>query len=231
MEVAPGVHVIGGKKGGRVRAFLLEAAGELTLIDTLFEDDARGVLDEIRRLGRRPGDLKHVVLTHAHRSHLGGVAELKRVTGATVHAHEDEAEIVAGRRRAQRVTLRPMQSLRLWPFQAGLALGLPKHRPCEVDRALVDGDRVGPLEVVHAPGHSPGHLAFWWPECAFLAAGDAVAAWPEFGAGWKAFNLDPPRHASSLRRLADLHPRILGVGHGDPVTADASWRLRSLVPA
>jgi glyoxylase-like metal-dependent hydrolase (beta-lactamase superfamily II) len=230
VELAPGVHALGGKKGGHVRAFLFDAGAELTLIDTLFEDHARAILDEIRRLGRRPGDLKHVVLTHAHRSHLGGVAELKRVTGATVHAHEDEAEIVAGRRRAQRVTLRPMQTLRLWPFQLGLALGRPKHRPCEVDHALVDGDRVGPLDVLHAPGHSPGHLAFWWPERGFLATGDAVATWPEFGAGWKAFNLDPPRHAASLRRLADLDARILGVGHGDPVTDDAASRLRSLVP-
>jgi glyoxylase-like metal-dependent hydrolase (beta-lactamase superfamily II) len=231
VELAPGVHAVGGSKGGHVRAFLLDAGGELTLIDTLFEDDGRGIVAEIGRLGRRPRDLKHVVLTHAHRSHLGGVAELKRVTGATVHAHGHEAEIVAGRRKAQRVSLRPMQSLRLLPFQIGLALGRPKHRPCEVDHALVDGDRVGPLEVIHAPGHSPGHLAFWWPDRGFLATGDAVATWPEFGAGWKAFNLDPPRHEASLRRLADLHPRILGVGHGDPVTDDAAGRLRSLVPA
>ena len=230
MELAPGVHAVGGRKGGHVRAFLLDAAGELTLIDTLFEHDARRVLSEMRRLGRRAGDLKHVVLTHAHRSHLGGVAELKRATGATIHAHEHEAEIVAGRRKAERVTVRPMQTLRLWPFQLGLALGRPKHRPCEVDHALADGDRVGPLHVVHAPGHSPGHLAFWWPERGFLATGDAVATWPAFGAGWKAFNLDPERHAASLRRLAGLDPRIVGVGHGDAVTDDASARLRALVP-
>ena len=38
-ELAEGVHCLGGRKGGRVRAFLLESGGELTLVDTLFEAD------------------------------------------------------------------------------------------------------------------------------------------------------------------------------------------------
>ena len=229
MELAPGIHVVGGKKGGRVRAFLLDAGGRLTLVDTLFETDGRGVLEEIRRMGRRVTDLEHIVITHGHRSHLGGVAALKRLSGATVHAHEWEADIVAGNRKAQPVTLLPVQSLRLWPFQLGLALGLPKHPPCPVDHVLAEGDALGPLQVLHAPGHSPGHLAFFWPERRFLIAGDAIATWPEFGAGWKAFNLNPQQHRESLRRMAGLDAAIVGVGHGDPITRDARDRLASLV--
>ena len=44
-------------------------------------------------------------------------------------------------------------------------------------------------------------------------------------------NLGAARHALPLRRPADLDPRILGVGRGDPFAADSSWRLRSLAPA
>ena len=51
-ELAPGVHAIGHGKGGHVHAFLLETGDELTLVDTLFEDDGRLVLDAIRSLGR-----------------------------------------------------------------------------------------------------------------------------------------------------------------------------------
>ena len=72
MRVAPGVYSIGQKKGGRVHAYLFDHGGELTLVDTLFDTDARPVLDCIRRIGRSPGDLKHIAMTHAHRSHLGG---------------------------------------------------------------------------------------------------------------------------------------------------------------
>lgn len=229
MELAPGVHALGGKKGGRVRAFLLDGGDGLVLVDTLFETDGRLVLAELRRLGQRVGDLKHIVITHGHRSHLGGAAALKRASGATVWAHEYEADIVSGDRRAQPVTIRPTQTLRLWPFQAGLALGKPKHAPCPVDRHLEDGDEVGPLRVLHAPGHSPGHLSFHWPERRFLIAGDAISTWPDFRAGWKAFNLNPVQSRDSLRRMAELDVEILGVGHGEPISGGGRERVQELV--
>jgi glyoxylase-like metal-dependent hydrolase (beta-lactamase superfamily II) len=50
-----------------------------------------------------------------------------------------------------------------FPFQFGAALGLGKHPPCQIDEYIHEGDRIGPLHVVHAPGHTPGHLAFYWP--------------------------------------------------------------------
>ena len=229
MQIAPGAHAFGGSKGGHVRAFLLEGGDGLTLVDTLFETDGRRVLDGLRALGRRPGDLKHIILTHGHRSHLGGAAALREASGATVYAHEWEADIVTGDRNAQPVTLRPTQSLRLWPFQVGLALGRPKHPPCPVDRHLEDEDEIGPLRVLHAPGHSPGHLAFHWPERRLLIAGDAISTWPDFRAGWDAFNLNPAQHRESLARMAKLEADVVGVGHGDPIVGGAADRVHELV--
>jgi glyoxylase-like metal-dependent hydrolase (beta-lactamase superfamily II) len=227
-ELADGVHALGGSKGGHVRAFLLEANGELTLVDTLFESDGGGVLDAIRRLGRSPGDLKRVALTHAHRSHLGGLAALKRETGATVLAHAWEADIVSGDRPAQPVGLKPTAPLKTYPFQVGIFLNRPRHRPCPIDESIDDGDEVGPLRVLHVPGHSPGHLAFHWAERGLLVSGDAIATWPRFEAGWPAFTLNPEQHAESVRRMAALEPAIVGVGHGDPITDDAAARLHTL---
>ena len=227
-ELAPGVHVLGGKKGGRVRSFLLETNGELTLVDTLFEDDGAAVLAAIRAIGRSPSDLKRIVLTHAHRSHLGGLAALKRATGATVLAHEWEADIVSGDRPAQSVGLKPTAPLRTYPFQVGIFLNRPRHRPCPIDESVEDGAPVGPLRVLHVPGHSPGHLAFHWEERRLLLSGDAIATWPRFEAGWPAFTLNPDQHAESIRRLAELDAAIVGVGHGDPITDGAADRVRSL---
>lgn len=229
-ELAPGAYSLGSAKGGHVRAVLIENAGELTLVDTLFEDDARLVLEAIQQLGRSVGDLKRIAITHGHRSHLGGLAALKRQSGATVYAHAWEADIVSGDRRAQSVSLLPRQSLRLIPFQLGLWLGRPKHVPCPVDELAEDGDAIGPLQVVYAPGHSPGHLAFVWPERRLVIAGDAVATWPELCPGWHAFNLDKRRHHVSLQRLAALDAGIVAVGHGDALlegAADAVHRLAS----
>ncbi|MBA2298880.1 MAG: MBL fold metallo-hydrolase [Actinobacteria bacterium] len=228
-QLAEGVHCLGGKQGGRVRAFLLETGSELTLVDTLFGDDGAQVLGAIRKLGRSPRDLKRIVLTHAHRSHLGGLAALKRETGATVLAHAWETDIVAGDRPAQAVGLKPTRPLRTYPFQVGIFLGRPRHKPCVIDESVADGADVGPLEVLHLPGHSPGHLGFHWAEKGLVIAGDAIATWPRFEAGWPAFNLNLEQQRESVRRLASLEARILGVGHGDPVTEAASARAHQLV--
>jgi len=227
-ELAPGIHSLGHGKGGHVHAFLIDDGVELTLVDTLFEGDGRLVFDAIRRLGRKPSDLKRIALTHGHRSHLGGLAALKRASGATVLAHEWEADIIAGDRRAQPVSILPRQSLRLLPFQLGLWLGRPKHVPCPADELLGEGDELGPLQTLHAPGHSPGHLAFWWPERKFLIAGDGVATWPELCPGWYAFNLNKRQHHGTLQRLASLEARIVGVGHGDPIAQGATDKIHQL---
>lgn len=228
IELAPGIHRLGHRAGGRVSAFLLEEGSELSLVDTLFENDARLVLEAIRSLGRSVTDLKRIAITHGHRSHLGGLAALKRASGATVYAHAWEADIISGDRRAQPVTLLPKQSLKLIPFQLGLRLNRPRHVPCPVDEALGDGDTFGPLNVLHAPGHSPGHLAFSWPERRFLIAGDAIATWPSLCAGWTAFTLNRTQHAVSLRRMAALDARIVGVGHGHPIGDGAADTLHEL---
>src|SRR4029077_14538589 len=121
---------LGHGKGGRVHAFLVDTGGELSLVDTLFENDAHLVLQAIHELGRTPADLQRIAITHGHRSHLGGLATLKRESGATVYAHRWEADIVSGDRRAQAVSILPQQSLKLIPFQLGLWLNRPKHAPC-----------------------------------------------------------------------------------------------------
>src|SRR3712207_8157312 len=48
----------------------------------------RSILAAIRRIGRSPADLTSIVLSHGHRSHIGGLAALKRLTGATVYAQD-----------------------------------------------------------------------------------------------------------------------------------------------
>ena len=233
MQIAPGVYSMDQSKGGHVHAFLLDEGTALTLIDTLFDTDARRIIDRIGSIGRSVEDLKHIVLTHAHRSHLGGLATLKELSGATVYSHAWEADIVAGERTAQPVTPVPMRPLStywsVYYLQLGAALGRGKHPPCLVDTTLEDGDTVGPVRVLHTPGHTPGHLAFWWPESRALFAGDAIATYPVFGPGWPAFTLNPTQHRASLRRMAELDPAVLAVGHGDPLTAGAAERVRSLV--
>jgi glyoxylase-like metal-dependent hydrolase (beta-lactamase superfamily II) len=229
-ELAPGIVALGDATRGYVRAFLIEDGKDLTLVDALADEHPFAVLATIRRLGRSITDLKRIWVTHAHFSHLCGLAELKSLSGATVCSHAWEADIVAGDRKAQRVSVVPAKPYKAYiPFQLGLALGLGDHTPCPVDEALEDGHEAGGLTVLHTPGHTPGHLAFWSETHKVLLSGDAIVTWPELAPGWDSFTLNERQRRQSLERMAALAPNAVGVGHGDPITANAADTVSSLL--
>lgn len=229
MQIAPGVYSMTQEEGGRVHGFLLDDGNGLTIVDTLFNDDASIVLDEIRKAGKEPSDLKNIILTHAHRSHIGGAALLKELSKATVYSHQWEQGIIEGKRKAAKVGLWPKKPFEAYKLQIGLALGLKPHKPCVVDKELKDGDRIGPLQVLSTPGHTPGCLSFYWPEKKALFTGDVVVSWPAITAGWPGLTLDNAENFRSIGKLSDASDaEMLCVGHGSPILKDGARILRNL---
>ena len=229
MEIAPGVYSLTDNKGFEVHAFLIVEPSGLTLIDTLFNYNPVVIASQIFAIGRTLSDLNAIILTHAHRSHLGGLAALKRLSGATVYAHEWEADIISGERHAQCVSWTPQDPLVTYHYQIGNNLNLSVHPPCRVDSYLRGGEQLGSLEIIHTPGHSPGHLAFYHRGYRILFTGDAVVTSPKFMGGWPAFTLNRRQHLNSLKRLAEFESNILAVGHGEPVLDRGQERLKSLL--
>jgi glyoxylase-like metal-dependent hydrolase (beta-lactamase superfamily II) len=207
-----------------VSAFLLEESDRLTLIDTGTAGKASLVIDEIRRIGRKPSDLRDIVLTHAHVDHTGSVMELAATCGSSVLAHALDAPVVRGEAEICSPILSDLER----PYAEQAASRVVPAARCRVHRELQDGD---PLDigsgarVVHVPGHTPGSIAIHLRRERMLFCGDAVASLngrPIVGF----FNCHPEQAVGSFLRMAALDFDIAYFGHGQPLEADAASAFR-----
>lgn len=234
-QLEPGLHVIGltkgmkgaYRKGGYSRAYLFEDGDRLTLADALYDSDAQQIIDYLWSIGRSPSDLTDIVLTHSHRSHIGGAARLKQLSGARVWCHASEVAIVENREKPIPIALWPIRPLPLFPIRVMSHLPFAPHKTVKVDCNPTEGELIGTLKVLHVPGHTPGNLALLWKERVLVVA-DAILTWPTFGAGWPRFNADESLYRRSLWRLLSLEPEVVCVAHGEPITERASERLATL---
>lgn len=78
-EVAEGVYRIPARAAN---TYLIEAAKGLVLVDTGLPGSEKRILNALRKLGKRPEEIRLVLLTHRHPDHIGSVAALKRETSA-----------------------------------------------------------------------------------------------------------------------------------------------------
>ena len=105
--------------------------------------------------------LEKIWITHGHMDHAGGAAELKQLTGVPIEGpHKDD---------------------QFWIDQiqmTGERYGVPEARTFVTDRWLDDGDVVTlgetQFEVLHCPGHTPGHVIFFHRQARFAQVGDVL---------------------------------------------------------
>jgi metallo-beta-lactamase class B len=119
------------------------------LINTGINDSAPAIKANIEAAGFKFEDIKILLATHGHWDHVGAIAEIKRLTGARMMMHEDDAELLESGGSMD------------FRFPDGRGTIYP---PIKVDRKLKDGDKVRlgntELTVIHHPGHTKGATSF-----------------------------------------------------------------------
>jgi glyoxylase-like metal-dependent hydrolase (beta-lactamase superfamily II) len=205
-ELAEGVWQLSGLVPHLINAYLVRTADGDVLIDAGTRWVAGRLLRQLR--GRR---LAGVALTHVHPDHQGAVAEVCRRFRVPLACHEADADVMEGKS-----PMRPTTALvrAFGPWLAGA--------PYPVTRRLKDGDLLGEWRVVHAPGHTPGHVVYHRQRDGVAIAGDLMRnTLLPFGLDrpreppWF-FSVDVDLNRRSIRTLLALRPTLVCFGHGPP---------------
>ncbi|GGM98431.1 MBL fold hydrolase [Thermus composti] len=175
-------------------ACLVETPEGPVLIDP--GDEPEKLFRLFRETGLTP---KAILLTHAHFDHVGAVAPLVEALDLPVYLHPLDLPLYQGADLAARA----------WGF------AIPKP-PLPVE-PLEEGMTLFGFQVLHLPGHSPGHVAFYDPEGGQVFSGDLL-----FRGSIGRYDLpgaDPKALFASLKRLLSLPPNTrVHPGHGPGTT-------------
>lgn len=201
-RVADGVYLLLGHPHYYINAYLMNDI----VVDTATRF-ARGRI--LRQLEGKK--VRMVALTHCHPDHQGCVQAICERYRVPLACHELDVPAMEGR--APMIPGKPL--IDVTPLFSG--------PPRAVDRVLRDGDELSGFRVVHAPGHTPGHVMFFRSTDRLLIAGDILANinWltgrarliepPPF------FSADPAQNRRSMKLVLDLQPNLICFGHGPPL--------------
>jgi glyoxylase-like metal-dependent hydrolase (beta-lactamase superfamily II) len=189
-----------------VNAFLVREDDGFTLVDTTM--GSKSANDLLAAAASAGGSIRRIALTHGHGDHVGSLDALKERLGDSVQVlmGDLDARIHAGEK----------------VVDGKLTGSWPKLQTVP-DVRLSHGDRIGSLEVVASPGHSPGHVAFIDTRDRTLIAGDCLTSYGRVQVSndfyWRfplaaMATLDKAKNLDSARALKALDPALLVVGHG-----------------
>ena len=231
-EVAEGIW---GMKEYFVNVYMIQnqADGEWILVDTglaISGDHVKKMAADLFGEDSRPAC---IVLTHGHFDHAGSVKELAQEWNVQVYAHEMEMPYLTGRSAyppADPSVGGGLVAALSWTFPMG---------PIDIRRWLLSLPAKGHVpglngwRWLHTPGHAPGHVSLWRQADKTLIAGDAlttlqmesaiatITQQQELHGPPMPVTYDWTAAEKSVQQLADLQPRVIAAGHGQPMRGEA----------
>jgi hydroxyacylglutathione hydrolase len=136
--------------------------GDEVTHEAIVVDPGDNIPEILSRLQKHGLTVRQIVVTHAHIDHVGGAAQLRKLTGAPVLMNQQDLALLG-----------------MMEMQAGW-LGVPTPEVAPPDASAEDGLAIGlaalPAEVIHTPGHTPGSICLLFPAQHLLLAGDTLFA-------------------------------------------------------
>ena len=220
MEVVSGIHLV---EGITAHCYLIVDT-DLTLIDTGFPHNTKKIISYITdELHRKPSDLKTILLTHCDIDHIGNAVELRKLTGAKIAAHPEDAQVIEGKK----IRTMPKGGMSMM-FK--LLRPLMSTKPFSVDILANEGDTVAGLKVLHLPGHTQGSIALFDAKRKVLFVGDTLGF--RHGAVQgpsEKMTMDVTKAYESIGKLASLDFNVMLSGHSEPLRSDAAMKVKEFI--
>jgi glyoxylase-like metal-dependent hydrolase (beta-lactamase superfamily II) len=244
LSVAEGVHRV---EDAYTNWYAIEDGGALTIVDTGHPRSWDSLQELLRRIGRGPGAIEAVVLTHAHFDHMGFAERARSELGVPVYVHERDVPVTRHPWRYDHERSRIPYMLRHPGFDraffAMAAMGALWVKGLRANEHAVPGQRLdvpGRPQVIFTPGHTYGHCSLHLADRGVAIVGDAFVTYnpytassgPQIVSG--AATADSGQALSSLDALASCGAAIALTGHGEPWTqgiASAVERARAAGPS
>lgn len=201
---------------------------------TIVDSGLRGYRDQLEPglelLGRSLDDVRAVILTHGDADHTGVASKLAgEHPEIPIHLHSEDEYLVHGAsKKTEDSVLTLLYRPSIYPLLVHFArndgLKAPKIEQtvplAEVETLEVPGHP----RVIHAPGHTMGHVVFHFPTQSALFVGDTIVTWnpatnkrgPQLMR--PGFNMSNKTALDSLSRYEGLESDLLLSGHGEPWT-------------
>ena len=203
-------------------SYIVRTSNGLVLIDAGMDSDGDDVHIGLRAMNATPDEIRAVLLTHWHNDHAAGAHALHELTGAPVYYHHGDEPFYTGRAGATGVRRWLSDRIPEWGvfvLAKGL-LGEATPRAVTAQHFVEDREIVlDDFQVITTPGHTPGHVCYFYKPEEALFAGDALAVIRgqiRFMARPVTPDIDNAR--ASIEKCLELRPQIVCPGHREPLT-------------
>lgn len=214
-----------------MNSYILDTGNGLVVIDTGTSPKHITLLEKgLSEHGWKLSDIKHILITHCHYDHIGGLAYLQTKINAPTYAHPADIPIIRGEKLPRYAQSEELGAMNRFILKIAMKREFPSGRvDVEVTDNQILGDILPNLMVIHLPGHSDGQIGFWLPDEECLIGGDVMMHMP--------FGMTMPTRAASpnwiqakqsIKRVAEMNVSAICLGHGRPVMRDAHTKIHKL---
>jgi len=211
---------------------------DIILVDCGYPDSVTLIEEALYRHSLSIGQLTKLIVTHHDLDHIGSLAALKRANPQlSIIALDFEVPYLEGSKKSLRLqqaesTLDQLPEAAKAQAQQFIAY-LQTIEPAHVDLSVKPAEKLpwcGGIEIVHTPGHMPGHISLYLPASRTMIAGDAVVIQEDkLAIANPQFTLDMTEAVRSVERLLSYEIDRLICYHGGVFQGQVKHALEQLL--